>query len=81
VDGTKIHTYRDLVPAEKQLINEIKAAERNAAEFWRSLADWPTVDERWLGIARTHLQEGFSALVRSVARPEDPFTTEGKTDD
>lgn len=27
-------------------------------------------DQRWLSIARTHIEEGFSALVRCVERPE-----------
>jgi hypothetical protein len=31
------------------------------------------VDPDWLRIAKRHLQEGTSALIRSVARPYDPF--------
>jgi hypothetical protein len=27
-------------------------------------------DQRWLSIGRTHLEEGFAALVRAVERPE-----------
>jgi len=33
---------------------------------WRPVGD---VDQRWLAIARTHFQEGFMALNRSVFQP------------
>ena len=29
----------------------------------------PVLDQRWVSIGRTHLQEGFMALVRAVAQP------------
>ena len=28
------------------------------------------IDPRWLAIGRTHLQEGFMAVIRAIARPE-----------
>lgn len=30
-------------------------------------------DMRWASIAKTHFEEGFSALVRSIAKPEPRF--------
>ena len=30
----------------------------------------PDIDKRWLAIAKTDLQKGFMALVRSIAKPE-----------
>jgi len=30
---------------------------------------WPAVDPRWVSIAKTHFQEGFMALNRSVFQP------------
>jgi hypothetical protein len=32
--------------------------------------DIPAIDKRWLAIARTNLQQGFMAMVRSIAKPE-----------
>ena len=29
----------------------------------------PDTDKRWVAIARTHLQEGFMALTRAIAKP------------
>lgn len=34
------------------------------------LAEMPGTDKRWLGIAKTDLQKGIMAAVRSVAKPE-----------
>lgn len=65
--------YRDLKQSEIDLMNAIKAAEASVALMWREVAGQDEIDGRWLSIARTHFQEGFSALVRSVAQPADPF--------
>lgn len=76
--------YRELNPAELRLMNHVKNVERGVAELWREVVsaddtvnrhgdDQITIDYRWANVARTHLQEGFSALLRSVARPVDPF--------
>lgn len=69
-----IDGYRDLSDDDITVMNEIKAAERDAAALWNRVLSRPDVDKRWGAVAKTHFQEGFSALVRSVARPEDPFT-------
>lgn len=67
--------YRDLTPREVELINMIKSLEREVGQLWLQVGeDVPTAERRDLDVARTHFQEGFSAFVRAVARPEDPFT-------
>lgn len=66
--------YRDLTQAEVDAINSVKAAEADIAELWKQLADVYQVDARWRAVARTHFEEGFSALVRSIARPDSPFS-------
>lgn len=30
----------------------------------------PDVDQRWLAVARTHIEQGFMAMNRAVFRPE-----------
>lgn len=76
----QITGYRDLPQHDLDLVNEIKAVEVELARLWQKVqsrqfmvAEEPQVDRRWLAVARTHFQEGFSALVRSVTRPTDPF--------
>lgn len=65
-----IKGYRELSQEEIDLMNEIK----EHAEVTRALCDKVaacsmTVDGRWLSIARTDLQKGIMALIRSVAQP------------
>lgn len=35
-----------------------------------SVSDRALHDQRWLAVARTHFQEGYSALVRAVFQPQ-----------
>jgi hypothetical protein len=69
----KITGYRDLTQDEIDAMNAVKAMERRFAELWQRLGTLPGVDRRWLAVARTHIEEGCSAAVRSVARPNSPF--------
>jgi len=72
-----ISGYRDLSQDEIDAINRIKEAEIAVGELWKSIMDAPgdifSADGRWLSIARTHFEEGFSAFVRAVAKPEPRF--------
>lgn len=77
-----ISGYRDLSQAEIDLMNEVKAAETALGELWRkvggiaNIGERPTsgnADPRWLAVAKTHFQEGFSAMVRSIAGPAEQF--------
>lgn len=77
----QISGYRDLSQAEINLMNEVKTAEAELGELWRKVggievggrprAD--SCDLRWHAVAKTHFEEGFSALVRSIARPVERF--------
>lgn len=68
-----IKGYRELGEQELVMINEIKDGEAAVGELWRSVQSTDAVDRRWLAVAKTHFQEGFTALVRSIAQPEDVF--------
>lgn len=68
-----IKGYRDLSQEEVNLVNFIKDAEVQVGKLWQLVAKNPDVDRRWLAIAKTHFQEGFTALVRAVTRPIDVF--------
>lgn len=65
--------YRQLSEDEQKIVNEIKQTEIYVANVWKATFDVDGVDKRWANIAKTHFQEGFSALVRSITKPEDPF--------
>lgn len=68
-----IKGYRQLSDDEQNLINFIKDAEIELGGLYRLVKNAEGVDKRWTSIAKTHFQEGFSALVRSVAKPQDAF--------
>lgn len=72
----KIKGYRDLSQEEIDLMNEGKAlAEKvglyieklNRADFASTSDQVP--DKRWVSIGATHLQQGFMAVIRGIAKP------------
>ena len=65
----QITGYRDLAQAEIDLMNMVKGLAAKAGAELEIVNNAPDIDKRWVAIARTHLQEGFMALVRSIARP------------
>lgn len=69
----QISGYRDLTQDEIDAINEVKQAEVALGQLWRRVRELETLDMRWASIAKTHFEEGFSALVRSIAKPEPRF--------
>lgn len=70
----QIQGYRDLTQDELDQMNEIKKMETTVAQLWNSINHTnEEVDARWMRIAKTHLEQGFSAFVRAIAQPESPF--------
>jgi hypothetical protein len=67
----KIKGYRDLSETEIADMNAAKMLAEQVGDLCKKFEmERPNVDKRWLAIARTDLQKGFMALVRSIARPE-----------
>lgn len=71
--------YRDLSEGEIDLVNRIKEVGQEVGDLLGEIekavpldaGGFPRgADGRWLAIAQTHLQQGFMALVRAVAKPE-----------
>ena len=76
----KITGYWDLSQAEIDLMNEIKAKEREVADLFRRIGDVHDnivfhngEGTRQLSIARTEFESAFMRMVRAVARPETPW--------
>lgn len=70
----KITGYRELTQAEINLMNEAKQREIEALGLIERLqerfkAEGDSESLRWLSIAKTDIQKGFMALVRSIAKP------------
>lgn len=65
----KISGYRELSEGEIADMNMAKSIASGVGEFIERLEATPSVDKRWLAIAKTDLQKGFMSLVRSIAQP------------
>ena len=71
----KIKGYRDLSQEEIDLMNEIKEKAEEVGGLVEKIHQMfldekeNNPDPRWISIAKTDLQKGFMALIRSVAKP------------
>ncbi len=66
-----IKGYRELNESEIRLMNEIKEKAAEVGQLVDRLRGFPTnLDQRWINIGATELQQGFMALTRSVAQPD-----------
>lgn len=68
----QIKGYRQLTNDEQSLINEAKTLEVNLAAFCERVLRTDG-DPRSVSMARSHFQDGFMRLVRSVAKPVSPW--------
>lgn len=66
----QIKGYRDLSEVEIGAMNDCKLIAVEVGTLCDKIAGMTGIDQRWLAIAKTDLQKGFMALVRSIARPE-----------
>lgn len=60
--------YRDLSPWEVEQMNLVKAVGNSVGEMIATLEQLP-LDQRWVAIAKTQLQQGIMAAVRAIAQP------------
>ncbi len=81
----KVTGYRQLSEAEVELMNEGKALAEACGAFIEKLRQHPnktgahqsdtllvgapSLDQRWISIGATQLQQGFMAVIRGIAQP------------
>ena len=66
----QIKGYRDLTQKEIDRMNKVKEMSNDVGKLLLEIEKMPDIDLRWLSIGKTQLQQGFMAVVRSIARPE-----------
>lgn len=66
----KITGYRKLTELEIGAMNDCKAIAIQVGILCDKVASMTNNDKRWNAIAKTQLQQGFMALIRSIAQPE-----------
>ena len=62
--------YSELDAEAIASINYVKGMAAALGEHLEKMGQNPKHDQRWLAIGRTHLQQGFMAVIRSIAKPE-----------
>ena len=66
----KIRGYRDLSQEEIDAMNAVKAEGERLGFLIEEMNNNPKLDQRWVSIAKTHLQQGIMAAVRAIAQPD-----------
>ena len=64
-----IKGYRDLSEGEIKAMNAVKSEAERIGLLVEELEANTELDARWVIIAKDHLQQGFMAAVRSIAKP------------
>lgn len=66
----EIKGYRELNREEITIMNNIKALGAPIGDVVAYLETREDLDQRWVAIGKTHLQQGLMALTRGVAKPD-----------
>lgn len=64
-----IKGYKELSQEDIDKMNAIKAKGEDLYMLVEMLRADDTLDQRWISIGATHLQQGLMALTRGVAKP------------
>lgn len=67
--GLPVEGYRPQTDTAVELVNTNKKMEEAVLLVLDKLAADPDVDKRWLAIGRTHIEQGFMAINRSIFKP------------
>ena len=62
--------YKSQSEANVALVNNNKKLEEIGLRLLDELAALPDVDKRWLAIGRTHMEQAWMAINRSIFKPE-----------
>ena len=65
----KITGYRQLTQEEAALMNAGKALAEQVGAYIEKLRSIDGLDQRWISIGATQLQQGFMAVIRGIAKP------------
>lgn len=66
---TPVAGYRTLSEATLALVNKNKEVEEQMLRAMDAMRETTEIDQRWLAIARTGMEQAFMALNRAVMKP------------
>lgn len=61
--------YTKQTESKIEMVNHNKVVEENILRMLDKLAEMEEIDKRWLAIGRTHIEEGFMCINRSIFKP------------
>ena len=67
---SKIVGYRELNEFEVEGMNNVKEMGKVIGDLIEYMRQADDIDQRWVSIGATHLQQGLMALTRAIAKPE-----------
>lgn len=67
--GLPVEGYKPQSTEKVDLVNDNKRLEERVLRVLDELAKRDAIDKRWLAIGRTHIEEGFMAINRSIFQP------------
>lgn len=67
--GLPVEGYKPQSDEKVDLVNANKRLEERVLRVLDDLKGRADIDPRWLAIGRTHIEEGFMAINRSVFQP------------
>lgn len=68
-----IKGYQDIPNFKLKMVNDLKESEEIMLRRLDMLDNPPagmTIDPRWVAIARTHIQQGYMAMIRAILQPQ-----------
>jgi hypothetical protein len=65
-----IKGYRELSLEEITMMNDIKQHAAIIGDLVQNLQNTQDLDQRWISIGKTQLQQGFMDLTRGVTKPD-----------
>ena len=68
--GLPVEGYRPQSNDSVEQVNHNKRMEEAVLQRLDELMNFMDVDKRWLAIGRTHIEEGFMAINRSIFKPQ-----------
>jgi len=69
-EGLPVHGYQPQSDDKVQMVNRMKQMEEMILRVLDSMRLDPHMDQRWLQIGRTGLEQAFMAINRSVFQPQ-----------
>lgn len=67
--GLPVEGYKAQPEHKVQAVNLNKRDEERVLRVLDELSKAPDVDQRWLAIGRTHIEQGYMAINRAIFRP------------